>query len=85
MSKREYTHVRLLYPEIKAMIEAGKTQREIAEHYGFKDKYVVKGLLKRERRRNAGCRMHRAAGEEQITQRAQLQPQNQTPGRSEIL
>ena len=46
MSKREYTHVRLLYPEIKAMIEAGKTQREIAEYYGFKDKYVVKGLLK---------------------------------------
>ena len=36
------------------MIEAGKTQREIAEYYGFKDKYVVvKGLLKRERRRNA--------------------------------
>lgn len=41
MSKREYTHVRLLYPEIKAMIEAGKTQREIAEYYGFKDKYDV--------------------------------------------
>ena len=58
MSKRDYTHVRLLYPEIKAMIGAGKTQREIAEYYGFKyygfkDKYVVKGLLKRERRRNA--------------------------------
>ena len=51
MSKRDYTHVRLLYPEIKAMIEAGKTQREIAEYYGFKDKYVVK--VKRERRRNA--------------------------------
>ena len=49
MSKRDYTHVRLLYPEIKAMIEAGKTQREIAEYYGFKDKYVVKGLLKRQR------------------------------------
>ena len=47
MSKRDYTHVRLLYPEIKAMIEAGKTQREIAEYYGFKDKYVVKELLKR--------------------------------------
>ena len=30
MSKREYTHVRLLYPEIKAMIEAGKTQRAAA-------------------------------------------------------
>ena len=53
MSKRDYTHVRLLYPEIKAMIGAGKTQREIAEYYGFKDKYVVKELLKRERRRNA--------------------------------
>ena len=35
------------------MIGAGKTQREIAEYYGFKDKYVVKELLKRERRRNA--------------------------------
>ena len=53
MSKREYTHIRLLYPEIKAMIEAGKTQLEIAEYYGFKNKYVVKGLLKRERRRKA--------------------------------
>ena len=54
MSKRDYTHVRLLYPEIKAMIGAGKTQREIAEYYGFKDKYVVvKELLKRERRRKA--------------------------------
>ena len=42
----------MLYPEIKAMIEAGKTQREIADYYGFKDKYVVKELLKRERRQN---------------------------------
>lgn len=49
MSKREYTHVRLLYPEIKAKIEAGKTRREIAEYYGFKDKCVVKELLKRDR------------------------------------
>ena len=53
MSKREYTHVRLLYPEIKAKIEAGETQREIAEYYGFKDKCVVKELLKRECGRNA--------------------------------
>ena len=28
-----------------------KTQREIAEHYGFKDKEVVKEALKRERRK----------------------------------
>lgn len=52
MSKRKYTHVQSLLPEIKEMVEAGRTQREIAEYYGFKDKYVVKGLLKRERRRN---------------------------------
>ena len=40
MSKRDYTHVRLLYPEIKAMIEAGKTQREIAEKLGISRSYV---------------------------------------------
>ena len=51
MSKRKYTHVQRLLPEIKAMVEAGKTQREIAEHYGFSDKSVVKRLLERERRK----------------------------------
>ena len=49
MGKREYTHVQELLPSIKAMAEEGKTQREIAEYYGFKDKYVVKWLLYRER------------------------------------
>lgn len=49
MGKREYTHVQELLPSIKAMAEEGKTQREIAEYYGFKDKYVVKRLLHRER------------------------------------
>ena len=49
MEKGNYTHVQMLLPEIKAMIKAGKTQREVAEHFGFKDKYVVKRLLKRER------------------------------------
>ena len=49
MAKRKYTHVQELLPSIKAMAEAGKTQREIAEYYGFKDKYVVKWLLYRER------------------------------------
>lgn len=49
MEKQNYTHVQILLPEIKAMITAGKTQREVAEHFGFKDKYVVKRLLKRER------------------------------------
>lgn len=37
--------------EIKAMLAEGKIQREIAEHFGFKDKQVVKELLKRERRK----------------------------------
>ena len=49
MKKRNYTHVETLLPEIEAMIRAGKTQREVAEHFGFKDKYVVKRLLKRQR------------------------------------
>ncbi len=49
MSKRDYTHVQELLPEIEAMLSAGKTQREVAEHFGFRDKYVVKGLVKRER------------------------------------
>lgn len=50
MSKRKYTHIQALLPEIKEMVSKGKTQREIAEHLGVKDKYVIKELLKRERR-----------------------------------
>ena len=51
MEKRNYTHVQVLLPEIKAMLAEGKTQREVAEHYGFKNKQVVKKLLERERRK----------------------------------
>lgn len=51
MSKRNYTHVQALLPEIQAMVDSGKTQRELAEYYGFKDKGVVKRLLARERRK----------------------------------
>ena len=51
MGKRNYTHVQALLPEIKAMLAEGKTQREVAEHYGFQDKQVVKRLLERERRK----------------------------------
>ena len=49
MEKRNYTHVQMLLPEIEAMMEEGKTQREVAEYFGFKDKYVVKRLLNRQR------------------------------------
>ena len=51
MSKRDYTQVQHLVPEIKRLREEGKTHREIAEHYGFKNKEVVKQLLARERRK----------------------------------
>ena len=50
MSKRNYTHVKLLESEIVAMKESGKTKREIAEYYGLKTEQV-KELLKRYRRR----------------------------------
>ena len=51
MSKRAYTHVQRLLPEIQTMVAAGKTQREIAEHYGLSSKKVVKKLLERERKK----------------------------------
>ena len=51
MSKRNCTHVKELLPAIRGMVEQGKTQQEIAEHYGLKDKMVIKRLLERERRK----------------------------------
>ena len=39
---RQYTHVQAVEKEMLEMKAAGKTNREIAEHFGFKDKYVVK-------------------------------------------
>ena len=47
---REYTHIKAVEKEIFEMKKAGKTNREIAEHYGFKDKYVVKQLVSRHNR-----------------------------------
>ena len=37
--------------KIKAILAEGKTQREVAEYYGFRDNQVVKRLLERERRK----------------------------------
>ena len=48
MKKRNCTRVQALLPEIRAMLAEGKTQREVAEYYGLKDKYVVKQLLIRD-------------------------------------
>ena len=46
---RKYEKVQKLLPLIKARLSEGKTQREISEEFGLKDKYVVKRLLTRER------------------------------------
>ena len=35
MSKRKYTNLRVLLPEIKEMIAEGKSHREIGEHFGL--------------------------------------------------
>jgi len=51
MSREKYTHVQILLAEIRAMEASGKTKREIAEHFGLRDKNVVKQLLARERRK----------------------------------
>ena len=50
---RKYEKVQLLLPKIKEMLEAGYTQREIAEHLRLGSKTVVKELLRREREREA--------------------------------
>lgn len=48
---RQYTHVQAVEKEMLEMKAAGKTNREIAEHFGFKDKYVVKEWVKRYNRK----------------------------------
>lgn len=74
MYKRKYEHVQALLSEIQAMVAAGKTQREIAEHYGLADKYVVKRLLSRERRKEEKA----AAG---IQLRPKGRPRKDAPSR----
>lgn len=51
MSKRKYTHIKELLPEIEAMIAAGKSHKEIEEHFGLRGDRPVHNLLKQERRR----------------------------------
>ena len=51
MSKRRYTHIQEILPEIKAMIANGKSHREIEEFFGLIGDRPVHNLLKRERRK----------------------------------
>lgn len=48
---RQYTYVQEVEKEMLEMKAFGKTNREIAERFGFKDKYVVKEWVKRYNRR----------------------------------
>ena len=50
MSKRNYTRIKELVPAIQAMVVEGMTQREVVEHFEFKDKSVVKFALLRARK-----------------------------------
>jgi hypothetical protein len=47
--RRKKNYIIIHKKEIYRMRERGCTFREIAEHFGFKDKYVLKGFFKRER------------------------------------
>ena len=51
MSKRRYTRIQEILPEIKVMIENGKSHREIEEFFGLTGDRPVHNLLKRERRK----------------------------------
>ena len=51
MSKRNYTHIQTLLPEIKEMLSSGKSHREIEEFFGLTGERPVHNLLKRERRK----------------------------------
>lgn len=51
MSKRKYTHLRLLLPEIKKMLAERKSHREIEEYFGLTGERPIHHLLKQEHRR----------------------------------
>ena len=51
MSKRKYTHMQHLLPEIHAMLAEGKTQREIEQLLGLTGDRPVHSLLKWERQK----------------------------------
>ena len=61
MSKRKYTNLKILLPEIKEMIALGKSHKEIEEQLGLTGDRPIHHLLKQEHRREKKL----AAGEPQ--------------------
>ena len=59
MSKRNYTHIKLIEAEIIAMREAGKSRREIAEHFGL-EKEQIKWWINRYNRKQKKLKVVRA-------------------------
>ena len=53
MSKRKYTNLKMLLPEIQEMLAQGKSHREIEEHFGLTGERPIHHLLKQERRRES--------------------------------
>lgn len=51
MTKRKYTNLKILLPEIEAMIAEGKSHREIEAYFGLTGERPIHHLLKREHRR----------------------------------
>lgn len=51
MSKRKYTNLKILLPEIKEMIAEGKSHREIEAYFGLTGERPIHHLLKQEHRR----------------------------------
>ena len=51
MTKRKYTNMQVMLPEIKEMLAAGKSHREIEAYFGLEGDRPIHNLLKRERRK----------------------------------
>ena len=51
MSKRKYRNMQVILPEIKEMLAAGKSHREIEAYLGLEGDRPIHNLLKRERRK----------------------------------
>ena len=48
---RRYQKTQTLLPEIRQMLESGRSQREVAERLGLEEDRPIHDLLKRERRK----------------------------------